>query len=98
MGYISDEVHRAIIDNHLKLHVLPLAYVEDLRTSIVKKYCTKNTTLIWERFKDCVNYQNSNAWSLICGYVKDNEWIMFFDESDDKNAFLLSDFLQKVIC
>lgn len=99
MGYIADEVHRVITDNHLKAHVLPLKYVDDLRTSIVKQYCTKNTTLMWEGFKDCVNYQNSNAWSLICDYVKDNECIMFFNESDDKNAFLIPNGgeLQKIL-
>lgn len=89
MGYIATEINRAITNNHLKSHLLPLGYVDDLRVSIIKKYCTKNTTFIWECFKDYVSYQNSNAWSLICNYVKDNECIMFFNKSDDKNAFLI---------
>lgn len=99
MGYITDEVHRAITHNHLKSHVLPLAYVEDLRTSIAKQYCMKNTALMWECFKDSVSYQNPNAWSLIYDYVKDNECIMFFNESDDKNAFLIQNGaeLQKIL-
>ena len=99
MGYIADEIHRAITDNHLESYLLPPSYVEDLRTSIVKQYCTENTALMWEGFKDCVNYQNSNAWSLICDYVKDNECIMFFNESDDKNAFLIPNGaeLQKIL-
>ena len=90
MGYIADEIYRAITENHLELHLLPLSYVDDLRTSVVKQYCTKDTTFMWECFKDCVSYQDSNAWSLICNYVKDNECIMFFNKSDDKNAFLIS--------
>ena len=76
MGYIATEINRAITNNHLKSHLLPLVYVDDLRANIIKQYCTKNTTFIWECFKDYVSYQNSNAWSLICNYVKDNECIM----------------------
>ena len=83
MGYIATEINRAITNNHLKSHLLPLGYVDDLRVSIIKKYCTKNTTFIWECFKDYVSYQNSNAWSLICNYVKDNECIMFFNKLVD---------------
>lgn len=96
MGYIADEIHRAITDNHLESHLLPLSYVEDLRTSIIKQYCTKDTILMWECFKDCVSYQDSNAWSRICNYVKDNECIMFFNKSDDKNAFC--ELKEGVIC
>ena len=59
MGYIATEINRAITNNHLKSHLLPLVYVDDLRASITKQYCTKNTTFIWECFKDYVSYQNS---------------------------------------
>ena len=54
MGYIATEINRAITNNHLKSHLLPLVYVDDLRASITKQYCTKNTTFIWECFKDYV--------------------------------------------
>ena len=44
---------------------------------------------MWESFKDYIYYQNSNAWSLIHDYVKDNECIMFFNKSGDENGFLI---------
>ena len=87
MGYIADEINRTIKDNQLKSHLLPSMYVENLRTAIVEQYCNRNFVFMWECFKDCIHYQNSNAWSLIHDYVKDNECIMFFNKSDDENVF-----------
>ncbi len=42
---------------------------------------------------------NSNAWSLIKDYVKENKCIMFFNKSDDRNGFLISNGaeLQKIL-
>lgn len=90
MGLIADEINRAIKDNHLKSHLLPSVYAEDLRTDIIEQYCNRNSVFMWESFKDCIHYQNSNAWSLIHDYVKENECIMLFDKSEDENVFLIS--------
>ena len=73
MGYISEEISRAIKENHLKAYLLSSVYIENLRITIIEKYCDRNTELMWEGFKDCAYYQNINAWSLIHDYVKDNE-------------------------
>ena len=47
-------------------------------------------TFIWEQFKECSHYQNSDAWSKIGDYVKENNCIMFFNKCDDEHAFLIA--------
>ena len=56
----------------------------------MKRYCDTNTTFIWEQFKECSHYQNSDAWSKIEDYVKENNCIMFFNKCDDEYAFLIA--------
>ena len=47
-------------------------------------------TFIWEQFKECSHYQNSDAWSKIGDYVKENNCIMFFNKCDDEHVFLIA--------
>ena len=99
MNYITKEINKIIKDYHLKSSLLPAEKMNYLYSNIIKHYCIKNTSFIWESFKDYAYYQNSNAWSLIKDYVRENKCIMFFNKSDDKNGFLiLNGFeLQKII-
>ena len=99
MNYITKEINKIIKDFHLKSSLLPAEKMNYLYSNIIKHYCIKNTSFIWESFKDYAYYQNSNAWSLIKDYVKENKCIMFFNKSDDRNGFLISNGfeLQKII-
>ncbi len=99
MNYITKEINKIIKDYHLKSSLLPAEKMNYLYSNIIKHYCIKNTSFIWESFKDYAYYQNSNAWSLIKDYVKENKCIMFFNKSDDKNGFLILNGaeLQKII-
>ena len=72
MGYIAKEINRVIGVYHLKSHILSGQYTDDFRERIVKRYCDTNMTFIWEQFKECSHYQNSDAWSKIGDYVKEN--------------------------
>lgn len=99
MNYITKEINKIIKDYHLKSSLLPAEKMNYLYSNIIKHYCIKNTSFIWESFKDYAYYQNSNAWSLIKDYVKENKCIMFFNKSDDRNGFLISNGaeLQKIL-
>ena len=90
MYKIADEISKIIRDNHLKSHLLSPVYVGNLRTAIIEKYCNRDSTFMWESFNNCEHYQNSNAWSLIRDYVKENECIMFFNKADCENGVLIS--------
>ena len=90
MGYIAKEINRVIGVYHLKSHILSRQYTDDFRERIVKRYCDTNMTFIWEQFKECSHYQNSDAWSKIGDYVKENNCIMFFNKCDDEHAFLIA--------
>jgi len=99
MNYITKEINKIIKDYHLKSSLLPAEKMNYLYSNIIKHHCIKNTSFIWESFKDYTYYQNSNAWSLIKDYVKENKCIMFFNKSDDRNGFLISngEELQKIL-
>ena len=99
MNYITKEINKIIKDYHLKSYSLSKNEMDYLYTHIIKHYCIKDTPFIWESFKDYTYYQNSNAWALIYDYIKDNEWIMFFNKFDDRNGFLISNGaeLQKIL-
>ena len=90
MGYIAKEINRVIGVYHLKSHILSGQYTDDFRERIVKRYCDTNMTFIWEQFKECSHYQNSDAWSKSGDYVKENNCIMFFNKCDDEHAFLIA--------
>ena len=99
MNYITKEINKIIKDYHLKSYSLSKNEMDYLYTHIIKHYCIKYTPFIWESFKDYTYYQHSNAWALIYDYIKDNECIMFFNKSDDRNGFLISNGaeLQKIL-
>lgn len=99
MRYITKEINRAIKSNNLKSHIISLNDIDKLRESLAKQYCDVDTTFGWEHFKQCFCYQNPSAWSVIKNYVKENNCILFFNECDDKNAFLITngDELQKIL-
>lgn len=99
MNYITKKINKIIKDYHLKSYSLSKNEMDYLYTHIIKHYCIKDTPFIWESFKDYTYYQNSNAWALIYDYIKDNECIIFFNKSDDRNGFLISNGaeLQKIL-
>ncbi len=57
MNYITKEINKIIKDYHLKSSLLPAEKMNYLYSNIIKHYCIKNTSFIWESFKDYAYYQ-----------------------------------------
>ena len=57
--------------------------------NVKKLYATGTKTTLWENITDCCSINDSNAWQWINEFIGDKESILFFNENDERKAFLI---------
>lgn len=85
--YISNELK----DSKVILRKLELNVRNEVLEIIIKKYIdsTKKGACLWEKFKQYESVNDDMAWNWIREFIKDNSCIMFFNQEDDKEMFVL---------
>ena len=63
----------------------------EILDSILKKYININQkgNWLWEKFIHYESLNDDMAWGYIKEFVKDNECIMFFNQEEEKEMFLI---------
>lgn len=91
MFRISDHICNVLKDSKVTLKKLELEERKKLLNLVQKKYIdsSKKGKWLWEKFFRCETLADDRAWSYIKDFVKDNECIMFFNQEDEKEMFLI---------
>ncbi len=89
MGNIKKEIISAAERMNVSISEMEEAQTSYLVHGVIEKYTNgKKSTNIWENLVDEFSVNDKNAWIWIEDYISDNEAIMFFNQEDEKNAFL----------
>ena len=85
--YICEELK----DSKVVLRKLDVDKRNKIVDVVLKKYMDSNKKgrWLWEKLIHYEVLNNDMAWSYIKDYVKNNECIMFFNQDDEKEMFLI---------
>ena len=88
---ISEHIISELKDSIVILKRLELIEKERLLNLISNKYIDSNKsgTWFWEKLIKCVVLNDDMAWSYIKDFVGENECIMFFNQNEEKEMFLI---------
>lgn len=89
MWNISEEIITAA--NTLKINVIEISESQsaEIIKKITKKYTTeKENRYLWEEIVDYFSINNKDAWQWVSEFIGNSEAIMFFNNSDERKAFL----------
>ncbi|MCI8557715.1 MAG: hypothetical protein HFI19_08125 [Lachnospiraceae bacterium] len=85
--HICDELK----NSEMKIKKLGLNERKEVLDSVLKKYIdiNKKGAWIWEKFIHYKTLNDDMAWSYIKDFVKHNECVMFFNQAEEKEMFLV---------
>lgn len=91
MFKISTHICNELKDSKVIVKKLEMNERREILDSILKKYININQKGIWlwEKFIHYEALNDDMAWSYIKDFVKDNECIMFFNQEEEKEMFLI---------
>lgn len=88
MWNIKEQVLSSANTLNVIVHGIPILETEKLISRIKEKYCgVGNTTHLWENLINEVAVNNKDAWQWVGDFIRDTETIMFFNPSDEREAF-----------
>lgn len=91
MFKISTHICDELKDNKVIIKKLELNEKREILDSVLKKYININEkgVWLWEKFIHYEALNDDMAWSYIKDFIKDNECIMFFNQQEEKEMFLI---------
>ncbi len=91
MFKISTHICNELKDSEVIVKKLEMNERREILDSILKKYINTHQKGIWlwEKFIHYEALNDDMAWSYIKDFVKDNECIMFFNQEEEKEMFLI---------
>lgn len=91
MFKISTHIYNELKGSNIEVKKIEPEKRVKILDSIVKKYIDINRRGIWlwEKFVQYETLSDDMAWSYIGSFVKDNDCIMFFNQDEEKEMFLI---------
>lgn len=91
MFKISTHISNELKDSKVITTKLDMDERREILDSILKKYININQkgNWLWEKFIHYESLNDDMAWGYIKEFVKDNECIMFFNQEEEKEMFLI---------
>lgn len=91
MFEISTHICNELKESNVIIKKLDLNERKRILQSALKNYISLNEkgNWLWEKFIHYVSLNDDMAWSYIKDFVKDNECIMFFNQEEEKEMFLI---------
>lgn len=91
MFKISTHIYDALKDSTVDLKKIDLIERENIIGLVIKKYIDlkKRGVGLWEKFTHYESLSDDMAWSYIQNFIEDNECIIFFNQEEEKEMFLL---------
>lgn len=88
---ISDEVIREANLLNINIQKIEPVLFASIISSIKKKYIKHNTKgmWLWERYINEESVCNKEGWRFIKEFVQETECILFFNDCDDNDAFII---------
>ncbi|NLM35481.1 MAG: hypothetical protein GX206_08590 [Clostridiales bacterium] len=91
MWNISEEIRSAANRLMIKAEEIPTKEAEEIINKVITIYARGNIDrYIWERVTNEVAINHKDAWQWINTFISNSEAIMFFNPSDEKKAYRLS--------
>lgn len=91
MFKISTHIYNELKNSKVIIKKLEIEERKEILDSILKNYiniCKKGNWL-WEKLIHYETLNDNMAWSYIKDFVQDNECIMFFNQEEEKEMFLI---------
>lgn len=89
MSYIGEEITDAASELGIELIELSNEEFECIRTNIKKIYANRPGLFLWEKLTDRISVNDSDAWQYIDEFIGDKESILFFNEDEERKAFVI---------
>ena len=91
MFKISAHICNELKNSNLILNKLEEKERENILCLVLKKYIDSSfeSEWLWEKFIRYEFLNDNMAWSYMKKYIKDNECILFFNQSEEKEMFLV---------
>lgn len=91
MFKISTHIYDEIKDSKIIIEKIEIKERKEILDSILKKYINNCNTgvWLWEKFVHYEALNDDMAWSYIKDFVKDNNCIMFFNQEEEEEMFLI---------
>ncbi len=91
MWSIKEQILSAANTLNVIVYGIAILETEKLISGVREKYCgVDNTTYIWENLINEVAVNNKDAWLWVGDFIGDSEIIMFFNPSDEREAFTIN--------
>ena len=90
MFKISNHICNELKDSKIIIRKLQLSQRREILDSVFKKYIniSERGVCLWEKFIQYEALSDGMAWSYIRYFVKDNECIMFFNQTEEEEMIL----------
>ena len=91
MFKISNHICNELKDSKIIIRKLQLSQRREILDSVFKKYIniSERGVCLWEKFIQYEALSDGMAWSYIRYFVKDNECIMFFNQTEEEEMILI---------
>lgn len=91
MFKISNHISNELKDSKVIIRKLELNERKEILELVLKKYIkiSEKGVWLWEKFIHYEAWNDDMAWKYIKDFVKDNECIMFFNQEEEKEMFLI---------
>lgn len=91
MFKISNYICKELEGSKVTIERLELNEKEKILSLVLKKYIdfNKKGIWLWEKFIRYESLNDDMAWNYIKDFVKDKECIIFFNQQEDKEMFLI---------
>lgn len=89
MWNIGEEIVNVAGELGIKLTELSSEEFEEIIVNVKNIYTAGTRMILWENIIDYFSVNDSSAWQWINEFIGDKESILFFNESDEKKAFLI---------
>lgn len=91
MFKISDHIVKELKDSNITIKKLELSERREILNLILQKYVIANEkgVYLWEKLIHYEAISDDMAWSYLRDFVKDDECIMFFNQEEEKEMFLI---------
>ena len=91
MFKISQHICNELKDSSVEIKKLELNERQKILDTILKKYIDskKKYTFLWEKFNNYESLNDNKAWNYIKNFVRDDACIMFFNQEEENEMFLI---------
>lgn len=91
MFKISEHIYNELKDSDIVIEKIEFNKKKEILDMIFDKYinCNIKSTMLWEKFIHSEAINDDMAWSYIKDFINDNECIMFFNQDEEKEMFLI---------